>query len=265
MHELTDLVGIRAACALFDRVWGPVDQPVMPVNLCRAIGHAGGYVVGASAGGELIGASVAFFGRDGAQPVLHSHITGAVPGVQGRGVGFALKLHQRAWSLERGVPVVVWTFDPLVARNAYFNLRKLGVVVSAYHPDFYGTMDDAYNGGDATDRCVATWQLDGVRAPAPESGGPRFHASGAVTVLDIDGTGRPVIGAGPRGAVLRMRTPTDYHALRQRDRPRADAWRLAVRDVLGGAIERGYVAVDADADGTWTLVRRERAEQEDAR
>ena len=71
----------------------------------------------------MVGASAGFFTAP-PDAVLHSHITGVAPG-QHRGIGFPLKVHQQAWALACGVPEVVWTFDPLVARNAWFNLAKL--------------------------------------------------------------------------------------------------------------------------------------------
>ncbi len=57
-----------------------------------------------------------------------------------------MKLHQRAWAIARGIPVIEWTFDPLVARNAYFNIRKLGAMPVEYLPNFYGIMGDGING-----------------------------------------------------------------------------------------------------------------------
>ena len=71
---------------------------------------------------------------------------------RGRGhqVGHALKMHQRRWALERGLSTITWTFDPLVARNAYFNLAKLGATPVHYYEDFYGELGDEL-GGDAPD------------------------------------------------------------------------------------------------------------------
>ena len=81
------------------------------------------------------------------------------PGLTGRHVGFALKLHQRAWALLRGVSEIAWTFDPLVSRNAYFNLVKLGAQPAEYLPNFYGTMLDTINGDDDSDRLLVRWRL----------------------------------------------------------------------------------------------------------
>ena len=49
---------------------------------------------------------------------LHSHMLAALPDRRHRGVGYALKLAQRAQALDQGIDLVRWTFDPLVARNA---------------------------------------------------------------------------------------------------------------------------------------------------
>ncbi|MEV7013173.1 hypothetical protein AB0N02_42270, partial [Streptosporangium sp. NPDC051022] len=120
LSGIGDFEGVRR---LFDDIWqsDPGNAPIS-VELMRALSHAGNYVAGAYDGERLVGASVAFL----AAPVgraLHSHVTGAAAG---RGAGLALKLHQRAWALERGLDRITWTYDPLVRRNAHFNLVKLG-------------------------------------------------------------------------------------------------------------------------------------------
>ena len=50
-----------------------------------------------------------------------------------------------AWALERGLSEVTWTFDPLVRRNAWFNIEVLGGHITEYVPNFYGTMSDSIN------------------------------------------------------------------------------------------------------------------------
>src|SRR6266542_3171738 len=100
------------------------------------------YVAGAMRDRRMVGASVGFLHPAGGVFGLHSHITGVRAAARGRGAGFALKQHQRAWALARDLPVVTWTFDPLVRRNAFLNLVKLGAEVVEYLPDFYGPMGD---------------------------------------------------------------------------------------------------------------------------
>ncbi|HEX8007458.1 MAG TPA: GNAT family N-acetyltransferase, partial [Trebonia sp.] len=166
IRELTGLADLDAACRLFGEIWRPEPaSPPMTIELMRALAKAGNYVAGAfdggSGGGPLIGACVGFFGPP-ADETLHSHIAGVSAAAAGRGVGFALKLHQRAWALRRDVIEIAWTFDPLVRRNAHFNLAKLGARPTEYLTNFYGGMNDGINGADDTDRLLVRWQL---RAP----------------------------------------------------------------------------------------------------
>ena len=127
----------------------------------------------------MLGACVGFWAAPD-RPAMHSHIAGVTSAARGRDLGFALKLHQRAWALRCGVPVINWTFDPLIARNAHFNLRKLGGRPVKYAVNYYGEMPDAINAGDETDRMLLRWELgsaearaacDGVPAPRAVDGG----------------------------------------------------------------------------------------------
>ncbi|GAA2353047.1 GNAT family N-acetyltransferase [Nonomuraea africana] len=224
IRELHRLEEFAEAFRLFTGIWGfePGNQPVNP-EMMRALSHAGNYVAGAYDGGVMVGASVAFFAEGAA---LHSHITGALVG---RGIGFALKRHQRAWALDRGLERVTWTYDPLVRRNAHFNLAKLGARPEEYLPGFYGAMDDAVNKGDESDRLLAVWRL---AAPA----GP-YTVEGARVALRAV-TGRPVTGD-LDAKVLLVAVPEDVEALRKEDPGAAKAWRYAVRDVLGGLLDDG--------------------------
>jgi hypothetical protein len=77
---------------------------------------------------------------------------------------------ERAWAIHEGIVEIHWTYDPLVRRNAYFNLHKLGAVPSAYLPDFYGPLPDGINAGDKSDRLYLRWSLASPRAVAAAHG-----------------------------------------------------------------------------------------------
>jgi predicted GNAT superfamily acetyltransferase len=248
LHELTQQ---RAAAELLCRVWG-ARSPDQLINVAtlRALAHSGNYVVGGYRAGPLIAVSVAFLGMGH----LHSHITGVDRTGQSAGVGYALKQHQRAWSLARGVPAVRWTYDPLVRRNAYFNLHKLGASAREYLPDFYGAMEDGVNTGDTTDRLYISWELASPTAVAAAHGSvpdPDPRASGAAVLLDrVDD--EPV----PRsvdGRTLLVAMPTDIEALRARDLSAGLRWRRAVREALGAALTKGYEVRDVTRDGYYVL------------
>ena len=89
-------------------------------------------------------------------------------------------LKERAQALDQDIHVARWTYDPLVARNAWFNLGKLGAVADRFGRSFYGDMTDEINRGDRTDRLVIRWDLD----PEP---GPRGGPGDVPTVLSAKG------------------------------------------------------------------------------
>jgi predicted GNAT superfamily acetyltransferase len=258
LHEIGELT---EAAELFIEVWqtSRAEAPCTP-SLLRALAHSGNYVAGARTGGRLVGASVGFL-----HPVtdgfgLHSHITGVRAGGQGRGVGFALKQHQRAWALARDFPVVTWTFDPLVRRNAFFNLVKLGAEIVDYLPDFYGAMGDGINAGDESDRCMVSWPLAAQRAIAASEGAatePDLEAlrrAGAAVLLDEDAAGAPgVREADPRARVLLVKVPDDIVALRAAEPALAARWRRAVRATMGEALGRGLGATGITRSGWYVL------------
>jgi predicted GNAT superfamily acetyltransferase len=263
VREVTSGRELDAVHDLFNVIWqpGPVGAP-MTGELLRALAKSGNYVGGAFDGDELVGACVGFFGAP-ADEALHSHIAGVSNAARGRSVGYALKLHQRAWSLQRGVSAVHWTFDPLIRRNAYFNIVKLAARPEEYLTNFYGGVHDAINGGDDTDRLLTRWQLIGepVRAAcagdfAPP-GAANCRAAGAAVALDRSPGGAPVGGTLASSTVL-VAVPPDIERLRLTAPGMARDWRAALRDVLGGLMAEGARVTGFDRSG-WYIVRRQEA------
>lgn len=239
--EVRELAGIREEAAvirLLSEIWGrTAENPPVPPELLRAFAKAGNYISGAFDGDELVGAAIAFHSTP-ERHALHSHIAGVRASHVGRSVGFAMKLHQRGWALERGIDAIEWTFDPLVARNAHFNVAKLHAMPIEYLPDFYGAMSDAINGDDETDRILVRWDLrdQGVVAAA----------SGAPSTVDPSAPGHVAVPVAP-----------DIERLRLSDPARARQWRRDVRDDLvrligaGGRIvgfdrSAGYIVTQGD-------------------
>lgn len=259
VRELTDIAELTGVVGLFATIWGRSANPPVTIELLRAFTKAGNYVAGAFDGDRLIGACVGFFAPAGG--ALHSHIAGVSPAATGRSVGFALKLHQRAWALLRGVSEIAWTFDPLVARNAYFNLVKLAARPVEYLPNFYGPMVDAINSDGESDRLLVRWPLrDTAVALAGLGGGTGEVAedemrAGAVLALGIADDGGPVPGR-LDGATSLVAVPPDITALRTTEPELARRWRLAVREALTGLAGRGGRIDGFDRTG-WYIVRRE--------
>lgn len=260
VRDLIDLDELSQASSLFDQVWDITDSAsILPTNLARAMSHAGSCFAAAFDGDQMVGAVLGFVGfHDGIH--LHSHVLGVLPSSERSGVGFALKQHQRAWALSHGLDTVIWTFDPLVRRNAYFNLCKLGAELSDYHIDFYGEMNDGLNAGDETDRAVVRWRLNSERAIAAsevqlkEPDIKALVSSGAAVALDErDGAPLPANG---RGDVLLCRIPDDIVALRRTNPDQARSWRKALRDTLGSFISDGYLATGISKSGWYVLERQ---------
>jgi predicted GNAT superfamily acetyltransferase len=247
---------------LFASVWGFRGTPFVPLEILQALRLSGNYVVGGYAAGRLVAGGVGFLGEHAGRPHLHSHIVGVVPDLQGRAVGYAVKLHQRAWCLARGVDQVIWTFDPLIRRNAYFNLVKLGTRVVGYEERFYGdALGDPVNAGDDTDRAVVAWELSDPEVAAAADSPPTAPSADRPTgtrILRCGDADEPVTVAPETAApdaVLRAWVPADIVALRRGRPDLARAWRLALRHTVGRAVQqRGYVGVGMSRDGWYTLV-----------
>ncbi len=259
VREVADLAELEGVVQLLATIWGRDVNPPATVELLRALTKAGNYVGGAFEGDRLVGASVGFFHAP-AENALHSHITGVEPGLNGRHVGFALKLHQRAWALLRGVSEIAWTFDPLVSRNAYFNVVKLGAQPAEYLPNFYGTMLDSINGNDDSDRLLVRWRLlspQVVAACAGSNTPARAHdelAAGATVGLSISDAGAPAPG-NLRGETVLVAVPTDIGKLRSGDAGLAERWRVSVRITLAALLADGGRIEGFDRAG-WYVVRR---------
>lgn len=255
-----DIEELRRVSDLLTQVWGrnPEGVPI-PSEVLRSLVHADGLVsvATAPANGGLVGAAVLGRARPGAS---YSFIAAAIPGAGDRGVGAALKQHQRAWALKQGITRMTWTFDPLVSRNARFNLTKLGARVREYEAGFYGRMSDEVNGSDVADRMVVTWELDSAGAARAARGDqvepvePDPAEQGA---LGPDGLPAWAEADGSRWC----RVPTDVVALRRQDPAQASQWRAVTGPWLAAAFRDGWVAVGASRNGWYRLEKPEHQEK----
>lgn len=256
IRHLDDDVTIRRAESVADYracqeaqrlAWGiNEDSYVIPVATMVGANLHGGLVLGAFLpDGRAVGMSFAFLGRLEGRHCLYSQLTGIVPGIQSRGLGYRLKLAQRELALADGIALIAWAFDPLQSGNARFNIEKLGARVRRYVDNMYGVRTDSLNAGVPTDRLIAEWDLSGPVAscldpdssaipglPALIRSGP--DSQGLHVPLEID-------AAGDSPRVL-LEIPERIAELRQAHPPVAESWRLAVRRAFHTAFAEGYQA-----------------------
>ena len=235
ISALTELEDADRVRSIIDLVWG---QQVLPRELLRALQHAGCVLLGAHSDRDLVGFVLGFLGFEGGLH-LHSHMLAVAPEHRASGVGFALKVAQRALCLEKGIEEARWTFDPLVARNARLNLSRLGAEAVRFFPDFYGEMTDRLNRGDRSDRLEVSWKLASARVEAALR--RRLEEP-----------------ADPKASV---RIPLDHVEVRERDPERGRRTREETRAELAACFDAGLIATWFTDDGTY-LFESARAEGE---
>jgi len=232
---------------LQQQIWGFDSGEVVPYHQLMTAARWGGTLLVAYDGDKPVGFAYGFGGLDQGRPVLCSHMLGVLPEYRSRQVGYRLKMAQRDLARQAGYHRMVWTFDPLEARNAYLNLHKLGAFVEKYSVNHYGEMRDQLNRGLPSDRLLADWRFGPGDEPRP----PMPAGAHAAPVLNpaavVDGVARPgpldqsLLGAEP---VLRVAVPAHTGHLRRSAPDVAAAWRLSLREALTGAFAAGYRAVD---------------------
>ena len=241
-----------AACfELQGEVWGSTFDRV-PASLLRVTTKIGGLAIGAfDDSGTLVGFVYGLAGLRDGQPIHWSHMLGVREAARGMGVGRHLKEMQRAILARRGIARVLWTFDPLQARNAHLNFNRLGVSLVDYVENMYGITVEppAPRAGDRPPHRHAA--NDGVVGERPTWNGP-VAVSGSVPVLtpfpragdiqvDLDDTTVP-------HALIEI--PADLHQVIATTPDLAGTWRLATRANFQRALRRGYQVTGLHRDLT---------------
>jgi len=234
IKECVSLAEMTACVDLQREVFALPEVELSPVRHFIVTKNAGGFALGAFDAGDLIGfvLSVPAFLRG--ERALYSHMTAVRSAYQSHGIGRRLKWAQRERSLEEGVRFVKWTFEPVKARNAYFNLEKLGAVAHEYAENFYGTdyatapEPAGKRFGLASDRLFAEWHLDSDRVVKLSRGEAAPSASEHMVKIGI---------------------PDDWLGLVKADPAKAFAEQIRIREEFQAAFGRGLVARGFNRDG----------------
>jgi predicted GNAT superfamily acetyltransferase len=241
-------------------VWPGSETDVVPAHLMITAVHNGGLVVGAFIDDQPVGFVFGFpgieFTPDGPRPKHCSHMMGIHPAQRDSGIGFALKRAQ--WQLVRhqGLDHITWTYDPLLSRNAYLNITKLGAVCSNYRRSEYGDMRDGLNAGLPSDRFQVDWWINTRRVERRLSKRPRRplklenFAKAHLQPLyspqrSADNWLRsPEHFSMLNGNLALAEIPSDFTALKDGDFALARDWRFFSRELFETAFSAGYIVTD---------------------
>ncbi|MBV9880833.1 MAG: hypothetical protein JO180_10085 [Gemmatirosa sp.] len=239
VRRVATLAEYQECVAIQEETWGIGFRELVPPAILMAAQKLGGVCAAAFArDGRMLGFVFGLTGvTDGA--LTHwSDLLAVRAEARGAHLGERLKRYQRELVLEVGAHTMFWTFDPLVARNAYLNLVRLGARAVRYVPNMYGdNTGSPLHGALATDRFVAEWDLDASvdHAPSGRDAGP--------VVNSTTPNGRPTLDGLPEAPRVRIAVPRDLESLAADDRA---AWRAVTREAFLAYLERGYAVVGFD-------------------
>jgi len=252
IRPIEDHRGLRECEQLQQEIWGFAEQAVVPDHLLLTAVRNGGCLLGAYDGEKLIGHVFSLIGYEEGRPKHASLQLGVLPDLRYRGVGYRLKLAQRAFALKQGIELITWTFDPLQSANAHLNFKKLGTIARRYERDYYGEMRDELNRGLPSDRLLVEWWLTSPRVEA------KIGESYALPSVDeLLSQGAALVNQTElrdgwltnieyhlnlRGAeFLLVEIPTDITRMKAEDLKLACRWRAETREIFEHYLAQDYL------------------------
>ena len=225
IRECTTIEQYDRCVALQREAFGLPDLELSPRRHLIVSRQAGGWTLGAFVADRMVGFVHHLAAVRGSEIFGYSHVMAVAKDYQNKGVGARLKWAQRERARSEGRKWIKWTWDPMMARNAHFNLNRLGAIVASYAENFYGTdynADSALNEkvGLPSDRLMATWHLDSDRVSALAKGAAAPVAAEPVASVSI---------------------PAEWTALVKQDPQRAREEQARVRAEFMKAFEQGLV------------------------
>lgn len=218
IRECTTLDELSECVDLQREVFELPEVELSPVRHFVVTKNAGGFTLGAYDGGRLAGyvLSVPAFMRG--EMAFYSHMTGVRKEYQSAGIGRQLKWAQRERALELGVKFIKWTFEPVKARNGYFNLEKLGAIVTEYQRNFYGTdyaaaPESGRQIGLQSDRLFAEWHLESEKVCALAAGEAWTESRTPEAEVEVRNDWAELVIADPASALdLQLRVRADFES-----------------------------------------------------
>lgn len=226
---------------LQNEVWGADFSERVPAAILKVAQRIGGIAGGAFENDRLVGFVFGVTGVEHGRLVHWSDMLAVKEGMRDRGIGRRLKEYQRDMLRRLNVGRIYWTYDPLVSRNAYLNLNRLGARVTEYVPDMYGAeTSSTLHRGLGTDRFIVAWDLDD--APS-EAARVSDAASRDAPILNPVVDGRPTVPDltnQPRDVVVRIAVPAAIDDVQAESLSAATRWRVSTRCAILWAVDAGY-------------------------
>jgi chorismate synthase len=261
IRALVEWAEFHETVALQEHYWGHDFESVVPAHMLFFLVNCGGHALAAFAGQQMVGILIGLMGMDtevcdrslAAKLFIASKRMVVLPEYRGRGIAARLKLAQRDLAIEQGIRRVTWTFDPVMAVNAYLNVRKLGVVCQTYKQDYYGT-EEHYATLGTSDRLVANWWVTDGRVISwlnqPTNPGLQHYLDEDAKIVNPTGLDRNDFPTPndefhlPTESSTLLEIPLDFNRIASEDETLALAWRFHTREVFKTLFAQGYSVTD---------------------
>ena len=260
IRALTALSELKVAVELQTVYWGTSVESLVPAQMMFTIIQSGGHVLAAFDGERMVGVLIGLLAASDtpARDYLNVYSKRMVvlPEYRGQGIAQDLKFKQLDCAIAQGINCIIWTYDPLLAVNAHFNIRKLGTTAHEYVINYYGQDVDEYGLSilGASDRLIVQWNadspevMDRVRQQfVPKSLTEYIGEDTPILNLSTiaDGIPHPADLNLSDNAQVMLEIPRDFRGLANAYPHLATKWRTQTRSLLTTYLcENGYAVVD---------------------
>ncbi len=250
LHTMDEM---HAAYAVQQECWGADSETLVSPRTLFSYVNYGGHVLAAMDGEQIAGLLFGFLGtiiEESHRPAMANLLIASRqmvvrPAYRNQGIGYQLKLAQREIAQKQAVRLVMWTFDPLMARNAHLNVRRLGVVCRRYKPSYYAPDED---------RLFAEWWITSRRVEERVNGSrsqlalSQYLETGAPVVNPTHATAEGFMPSSeltsPQGSFALVEIPTYYEQIAQESQAQAQRWRENVRRAFHMLTGEGFIVTD---------------------